>query len=193
MKDFKPIDETKITEKKTFFLSKISALTKDIGGIQIQILKARNRAVEARKKIKEFEGKSGWYRFWHQGEKRRLEKEKTKAFEDLQLSYADTFIGILKIMRDVIGIVTLSCFLPLDLIQGLGRFIVNSFKKRDKAFVNLSDDVTNLYAAQLKNQNLLTCPDCGHVVSQNADKCPNCGCPVAKMKKATDDVPQDTV
>ena len=71
MKDLKPIDETKITEKKTFFLSKISALTKDIGGIQIQILKARNRAVEARKKIKEFEGKSGWYRFWHQGEKRR--------------------------------------------------------------------------------------------------------------------------
>ncbi|MBO7440098.1 MAG: zinc ribbon domain-containing protein [Bacteroidales bacterium] len=187
MNEVNPINETQVAEKKTFFLRQISALKDDIGGIRLNILKARNRAVAARKKIEQFEGKNGWYRFWHQGEKRRLEKEKTKAFEDLQLSYADTFMGILRIMRDVIGIVALSCFLPLDLLQGLGRFIVKGFQKRDKAIVELSNDVTNLYAAQLQNQNLLTCPDCGHVVSKNAETCPNCGCPVSKMGKVSGD------
>lgn len=31
------------------------------------------------------------------------------------------------------------------------------------------------------NNNLLTCPDCGQMVSRRADACPNCGCPVSEM------------
>lgn len=188
MNEVNPINEDQVAEKKTFFRRQISALTNDIGGIHLNILKARNRAVAARKKIEQFKNKSGLYRLFHQGEKRRLNREKTDALEELQIAQSETLIGILKIIRDILGIVTLSCFLPLDLLQGLGRFIVKGFQKRDKAIVELSNDVTNLYAAQLQNQNLLTCPDCGHVVSKNAETCPNCGCPVSKMGKVSDDV-----
>ena len=34
---------------------------------------------------------------------------------------------------------------------------------------------------QTQNSNLLTCPDCGQMVSRRADVCPNCGCPVSEM------------
>lgn len=34
---------------------------------------------------------------------------------------------------------------------------------------------------QTQNSNLLTCPDCGQMVSRRADACPNCGCPVSEM------------
>jgi rubrerythrin len=34
---------------------------------------------------------------------------------------------------------------------------------------------------QSQNSNLLTCPDCGQMVSRRADVCPNCGCPVSEM------------
>jgi hypothetical protein len=32
--------------------------------------------------------------------------------------------------------------------------------------------------------NLITCPDCGHVVSVHAKECPNCGCPMDYILKA---------
>ncbi len=34
---------------------------------------------------------------------------------------------------------------------------------------------------QSQNSNLLTCPDCGQMVSRRADACPNCGCPISEM------------
>jgi len=33
---------------------------------------------------------------------------------------------------------------------------------------------------ELPNNNLLTCPECGQMVSRRADACPNCGCPISE-------------
>lgn len=33
---------------------------------------------------------------------------------------------------------------------------------------------------------LLTCPDCGHKVSEHAKECPNCGCPISVIKFSED-------
>jgi len=34
-----------------------------------------------------------------------------------------------------------------------------------------------------RSNNLLTCPDCGQMVSSRADACPNCGCPISEMNQ----------
>ncbi len=33
------------------------------------------------------------------------------------------------------------------------------------------------------NNNLLTCPECGQMVSRRADSCPNCGCPISEINQ----------
>lgn len=34
-----------------------------------------------------------------------------------------------------------------------------------------------------RSNNLLTCPECGQMVSRRADACPNCGCPISEMNQ----------